>query len=90
MTNQNYFDEIRPYNEQEIPAAIQRILAEKTFHRIVHWLFPDQPENIIIENLKSVSSSDDFQTRIMYPAFKSILAKTSDKLTSGGIEKLDP
>lgn len=90
MTNLNCFDEIRPFNEQEIPAAIKHILADKTFLRIVHWLFPDKPENIITENLQSVSTSDDFQSRVMYPAFKSILAKTSDKLTYNGFEKLDP
>lgn len=90
MTDSSCFDKIRPYHEQEIPPAINRIVADKTFLQVIRWLFPDKSENEMISNIQSVSTSYDFQSRLMYPAIKSILAKTSGGLTCDGLENLSP
>ncbi len=90
MKDSEFFQQIRPYDEKEIPSAINRILSNDTFYNVGRWLFPDKSKNEIIEIFRSVSTADDFQVKVMYPAMKSILAQTSSELTYGGLENLSP
>ena len=36
------FDDIRPYNDAEIPAAMQRIAKSDAFPLLASWIFPDR------------------------------------------------
>lgn len=90
MAEIDYFDDIRPYRNEEIASAIKRITADKKLHQVIQWLFPDKSVNDILDIILSVSTSDDFQVKLMYPAINSIVAKTSSGLTYDGLENLSP
>ena len=36
------FDDIRPYRDEEIPAAMQRIATSDAFPLLASWIFPEQ------------------------------------------------
>ena len=84
------FDDIRPYNDAEIPAAMQRIVADKNFPLICDFLFPGVPVQEMAAKVESCRTVDDFQTRIMYDAIHEIVRRTTDGLSVGGMEYLDP
>ena len=78
---QNY-DEIRPYNDAEIPAAAQRVADSPYLPAIVNYLFPGKKVEEIQQLFRNFRSVYDFQITIMYPAIRSIIEKTSNGLTT--------
>jgi len=84
------FDDIRPYNDAEIPAAMQRIAAYPEFRAVCAWLFPDQPFGTVAAALTSCRTIDEFQTRFMVPVVESVMSKSTDGVTVEGMEMLDP
>ena len=84
------FDDIRPYYDSEIPAAMQRIVSDPFFAPVVGFLFPGENPSAIADSLKQCQSIDDFQRRFMYPAVYSIIHNTTDGVTVEGLENLSP
>ena len=84
------FDDIRPYIDAEIPAAMKRIAESEYFPEIARFLFPEQELSQLQTLLRSFTNIRDFQVGVMYQFNKQILAKTADKFTYSGTERLDP
>ncbi len=87
---QEIFDDLRPFRDEEVPSAMQRISADPLFLKAIQYFFPDKSEDEIPEFLNSIQTIHDFQIKIMYHVIKYILDNTSDGATFSGIEKLDP
>ena len=91
------FDDIRPYNDEEAIAAIQRIIANDEclnligiikFPRLfplLSWLVRPLLRFSLLAKAKTIHSVDDFQ-RIVAGYLNSMLAKTTDGLTIRGFE----
>lgn len=84
------FDDIRPYVDSEIPAAMQRIVSDKYFPLVCDFLFPGKPVQAIAATMGGCRTVDEFQYRIMYDVIYSIAHKTTDGLSVSGMERLDP
>ena len=84
------FDDIRPYNDSEIPAAMQRIVSDKYFPLVSNFLFPERPVHEIAAIIGSCRTTEEFQRRFMYDAIYSVVDKTTDGLSVEGMERLDP
>ncbi len=84
------FDDIRPYTDAEIPAAMQRIVAYPEFRAVSGYLFPDRPFDEVAALLTSSRTVEEFQSRFMVPVVEALMAKTTDGVTVEGLEKLDP
>ncbi len=89
MSNDAYFNSIRPYRDQEIHSVFKKLLAEDSFKQILGYIFPHleikQLENILM-SLKSIK---EFQRTIVYPYVNSIVEKTSKGITFDGLDRLD-
>jgi len=82
------FSDIRPYLEDEIVPALNRIAKHPLLTPILSYLFPDkEPEKVrqLISTLKSV---DDFQDKVMFFAIRKIILDTVSSLSYAGITKL--
>ena len=84
------FDDIRPYLDSEIPAAMQRIVSDKYFPLVCDFLFPDTPVQEIAVLLGSCRTVEEFQMRVMYKVIYAIAHKTTNGLSVSGMERLDP
>lgn len=84
------FDDIRPYVDSEIPAAMQRIVSDKYFPLVCDFLFPDTPVQEVAVMLGSCRTVEEFQMRVMYKVIYAIADKTTNGLTVSGMERLDP
>ena len=84
------FDDIRPYYDAEIPAAMRRIAAYPEFRTVCSWLFPEKPFEAVAAALVSCRTVDEFQHRFMVPVVCSVMDKTTDGVTVEGMERLDP
>ena len=83
------FEDIRPYNDAELPAAMKRLTANTAFPMIAAWLFPEIRTEEVRNSLLSVRTVEEFQRTFMIPCVASIIDKTTDGVTFSGLEKLD-
>lgn len=83
------FDDIRPYIDMEIPAAMERIAANPLLDEIAKYLLPDGNHEQFRNILLSCRTTDDFQNRVMAFVVNKILSDTSKGLTYGGLSNFD-
>lgn len=83
------FDNIRPYNDSEACQALGRVAASGYIDVISDYLYPGQDPAVLRSALKEVNGVDDFQSKVMYGAVKTIIEKTSDGLTYDGLEHFE-
>ncbi len=84
------FEDIRPYNDDEVNAALKRIVSNPLFDKILDFFFTGKDKSSIKESLSETYSSYAFQRNFIYPLVVSIVEKTSSGLTSDGVQQLNP
>ena len=85
---QSFFDDIRAYHDEEIPAVVEKIASDPLLIPAAQFVFP----NLDIEQVRTLISScrttDDIQRKIMYPAIGGIIHRTMRRFTTSGCEFL--
>ena len=84
------FDDIRPYTDAEIQAAMQRIANSEYLKPICDFVFPGKDINEIKEMISGFKVIDDFQFKVMYFANLQIINTTINHFTYDGVEFLNP
>lgn len=84
------FDEIRPFNDNEVQAALGRLAAEPGFEAALAYVFPELNPAELKEMIQSIHSVSDFQSKIVAGAVERIADFTTAGLEVSGLEKLDP
>ena len=82
------FDKLRPYTDEEIPAAVERIISHQGFPHLCGMLFPDKKVEDVVGILKSFKTIKDFQQNFAYHMVMKIVETTSNGLTSSGVENI--
>ena len=82
------FEDIRPYLEEEIPAAMQRIADSKEFPLLAAYVFPERQTEEVRQEVKSYRTVREFQMGVMYHANRQILRRSTTSFTSLGLERL--
>ncbi|MBQ2027188.1 MAG: 1-acyl-sn-glycerol-3-phosphate acyltransferase [Alistipes sp.] len=88
MTEDIYSD-IRPYNDDEIPAALERIVNDPFFAPAVNFAFPDADMERIAEVVRTCKTVDQMQQRIMISIIKRIIDTSIDNFTWSGMENVE-
>jgi len=90
MELQHYsFEDIRPYYDEEVPAAIADLIADAQLKPFFSNLFPIFKFDRFTRQLKSVKSIYDFQSVFAYQALKYIIKNSIRKFTVSGIDNLN-
>lgn len=84
------FSEIRPYTDDEIPAAMNRIASSTSFPLLASYVFPDRNIDDVRREVRSYKSIHDFQMGIMYWANRRIIQDSTVSFTCGGMENVKP
>ena len=88
MINNN-FEDIRPYNDSEIPEAIKRVAESIHFHGLVkHAFSPDIEFRKFTEYFRKIKTVHEFQVQIMDKAIRRILSQTANGFSYSGFEQL--
>lgn len=80
------FNDIRPYKDDEIQAAMHRIAESPHISNIASYLYPGIDVNMFKQLLMSCSTVDDFQKKVMRNVVQKIVSGTMKNLTHSGIE----
>ena len=95
------FDDIRPYNDSEVPAVIARLIADPEFidlllslklpllAKICPWLLRPLLRRSLSKAAKQINSVDDLQ-RYITGSLVALVNKTTDGYSVSGLENLDP
>lgn len=93
MTEINYteeFERMRPFNDEEVSGAINRLINYPEFNAVLSWLFPEIPLAESKQNLLEIHTVEEFQVKFMHKVVNTIIKKTSSGLTVSGMENLTP
>ena len=88
MTEDLYAD-IRPYNDDEIPAALERIANDPAFIPAVNFAFPDADMERIREVVRTCKTVDQMQERVMISIIRRIIETSVDNFTWSGLENIE-
>ncbi len=81
------FDEIRPYEPEEMPVVFEELIKDRQFNLVIKGFVPWLPKSIrngVLRLLfKGVKTTQDFQVRFMKPVVKLELWKCTDGTTFG-------
>ena len=86
---EDLYGDIRPYNDDEIPAALERIVNDPFFVPAVNFAFPDADMERIREVVRTCKTVDEMQQRVMISIIKRIIDSTIDTFTATGIEYVE-
>ncbi len=90
IDSSDIWDDIRPYRDAEIGAAMARVASDKDFATIMNFVYGPSVDLAAKQrefcNYKRVS---EFQIGFMFDAINSIASKTITEFTCSGLEKLE-
>ena len=89
MERETRFDDIRPYWDEEIPAAMQRIVQDPYFPPVAKYVYPDRTVDEVKDILLSCRNIYEFQTTVMKQVNEQVIERTTNGLSYGGMEHLD-
>ncbi len=75
------FDEIRPYNPEELPAVFEELIADPMFRAVVENVMPGIPFEGIAMQMRQCKTNLDFQKAFFYKLLHDLVKKASDGLT---------
>ena len=84
------FDDIRPYTDQELPAAMRRIAESDAFPLLASWVYPDKPIDEVRQLMLSFKTIREFQHTVMYAVNEQVISRSITQLTYSGFDQLDP
>ena len=84
------FDQIRPFYDAEVNAAIRQIIHDPMLEAMMNFAFPNDSVGHWKDLMLHTHSLRDFQINFIYPALKKVLEKSSEGLSTGGFEQLEP
>ncbi|MBQ8704097.1 MAG: 1-acyl-sn-glycerol-3-phosphate acyltransferase [Bacteroidales bacterium] len=82
------FDDIRPYNDDELPEAMRRIADWDLFPQVIRFIYPNADIAKEREKLLSIRSVHQFQSTLMNDAIRRIIATTTSGFTHSGLQHL--
>jgi hypothetical protein len=84
------FEDIRPYNDNEVQSVALRVSESVYFHDIVKRFFPEENIRTFTEKFRQLSTIKEFQVRIMHRVIWSIISQTIYNLTCSGFDAINP
>ena len=84
----NVYEDIRPYLEYEIPAAMERMASHPALAKLSAYLFPEMDVESLRKELLCIDSCEEFQKGPMMAVVRRVMEKTSDGFSGSGIENI--
>lgn len=83
------FEDIRPFYDDEIPAAMERIASDPLLIPAVQYALPNMSIEEVRQRVRSFKSVEQIQEELMYPVIKHIARLSVNNLTCSGFDKID-
>ena len=84
------FDDIRPFYDAEIPAAMDRIAHSEYFQLLAQYVYPGQDIEKVRQLMRQFTTIRDFQLEVMRCVNEQVITRSTTSFTFEGIDALDP
>ena len=84
------FDDLRPYNQEEIAPAMQRIADNEYFPILAQFIFPQKDVEEVRNTIRQIRTTGEFQQQIMYFFNQVVFERSVTSFTYDGLTYLDP
>ncbi len=84
------FDDIRPYNADEIPEAMQRIAYSSSFPILAAYVYPDEALDQVRKRIAAYKTVREFQTETMCMVNERVIKNSITDFSCSGLDKLSP
>lgn len=84
------FDDMRPYYDSEIPAAMHRIAESASFPLLASYVYPGQPLEDVRRRVAAYPDTKSFQHETMSLVNERIVQRSISSFTCEGLERLSP
>ena len=81
------FDDIRPFNADEIPAATQRMADSEVIPAIAQYF--GVPAEALRERIRNIKTLKEFQLGLLKEVIETLLKKTTTQFDWSGVENID-
>lgn len=75
------FDEIRPYNDDELPAIFEELIADPAFQKVATDVIPDVPFELLAQKMRACKSKLEFQKAFCYGLLWNLAKNCTDGLS---------
>ena len=82
------FDLIRPYTDEEMRAAVPRIISDPAYHPMMDFLFTKEEKEKITREVQKAETIADFQRVFTLPSVTAVMKKTAGECSFSGLENL--
>ena len=89
MRTPEEFDEIRPYDPEELPGVIEELVGDPEFRAAAEQVLPDIPYEKACGMLRGCHTNLEVQRTMFYPLLKNLLAKCSTHFALEGAGNVD-
>ena len=83
------FDDIRPYYNEEIPSAMNRIADSELFPLIASYVFPNENIENVRRHIRGIDTIDQFQHEVMSIVNEQVIKRSMASFSYNGIDRLD-
>jgi hypothetical protein len=84
------FHDMRPYDDAEVQAAIERMVQEPMLIKMMKWVYPGLRKTEILDMFREVKSVHQFQEEISAPAVKVITQMTTSGVSFSNESDIEP
>lgn len=84
------FEEIAPYSDSEFHQMMAELVTEPGFEHAVKYVMPDADYPKFAEQLLTIHSQNEFQTKVMWPFLEMLASKTTSGVSMGGLDNISP
>lgn len=88
MVPNSIFDDIRPFYEDEIPAAMKRIASSEGFPLIASYIFPEHSVVEVADMVAGIQTIDEFQSKVMKKFNEEVIRRSIDNFCVEGLSRL--
>ena len=89
MRTPEEFDEIRPYDPEELPTVIEELIADPEFRAAAEAVLPGIPYEQACGMLRGCRTNLEVQQTMFYPLLKDLLARCSKGFALEGTDRMD-
>lgn len=83
------FDDIRPYYDSEIPAAMERMASDPVLTPALRFIDEKMDIDAFRRKLREIKTIHQFQHEVMLPMCLALVEKTMTSFSSSGVERID-
>ena len=77
MITPREFDEIRPFEKEDLPAVFERLAKQEQFRAVMQYVYPQVPFDSLMRKMRSCQSGFEFQKAFCYDFLAGLLAKAA-------------